>query len=734
ADMALPGMLYGKILRSRYAHARILNVDVTRAQRLPGVRAVITGKDTAGVKYCSPVPFMPDELALAIGKVRYLGDAIAAVAATDEEIAEEALDLIRVDYEELPALFSPEEAMKAGATQIHEHAPGNVSMKAHWHFGDVEKAFRESDYVREDRFITRSTYHAYLEPHAALASFDPSGRLTIWCCAQSPFTIRRTLAASLKMKESQVRVIKTQVGGGFGGKSEMFPLQFCASLLSQKTGRPVKIVHTRGEDFTAVRRRHTIIMDIKTGVRKDGTLVARQCRHILDTGAYNSTGPIVAYLSGVLALAPYRIPNVKYEGYVVYTNNPVAGAQRGHGAPQATFAVESQMDMIAEELGLDPLEIRLRNASQTGDVLSNGMKIPSCGLTECLRAAYEETSQQGKKGQPPVRPAAGLACSAFCTGTAKSPYTASGALVRLQDDGGVTLLTGAADIGQGSNTVLAQIVAEELGIGLENITVAAVDTEISPEDPGSFSRRVSFTAGNAVKRAASDARRQLFEVAARKLEARVEDLEARGGRIYVKGTPDPQRSLSHSQVIMAAQCDGRDTPLIGKGRYQVPFPAPNLETGEGDLTPTWSFGAQATEVAVDKETGQVEVLRTTGAHDCGFALNPLDVEGQMDGGIVGGVGQALTEEMVTVEGQTLNPSFLDYFLPTARDVPAGKKIIVETVDPLGPYGAKEAGESPLVCGPASVANAIYRATGVRVRELPVTPEKLLQGLEANKRA
>lgn len=727
-DLTLPRTLCGKILRSPYPHAKILHIDTVKAERLPGVKAVITGNDTVKVSYSNwrLFPELMDEYPLAVDKVRFVGDEVAAVAAIDEEVAEEALAAIRVEYEELPAVFTPEEAMKEGAPQIYDYER-NINPKAvrRIEFGDVEQGFRESDYVREDEFLLQAVAHAPLEPHVCLANFESPGKLTVWSSTQVPYILQCLLAMTLGMREGDVRVIKPQVGGAFGGKAEMLSLEFCAALLSQKAGRPVKITYSREEEFSTTRRRHPISIKLKTGVKRDGTLLAKECKAILDAGAYSGFSPTAVILVGFFHLLPYRTPHYKYEGYPVYTNNPPSGAMRGFGGPQSFFAAESQMDIIAEELGLDPVEIRLRNARQSGDEIPGWAKISSCGFRECLERVTAITGWREKRGKLRAGCGMGIGCYGFMSGGVfnwfRIPYAFSNAVVKVNPDGTANLFTQAADIGQGSDTVLAQIAAEELGVRVEDVRLIASDTEVTPVDFGTWGSRVTLMAGNAVKMAAADAKCQLFQIAAEKLRTNVvQELEAKEGRIYIKGAP--QRGVPLTEVVAAAQRARGGEAIIGRGSY--------TPRGKGMVSPAFSFGAQVVELEVDRETGQVRVDKVTTAHDCGKAINPMAVEGQLEGSIHMGLGYALSEELLLDKGVTLNPSFLDYKLFSAMDMPQMESIIVESFEPEGPFGAKEAGEG-LVCPTApAVANAIYNAIGVRIKQLPLTPERVIKALRA----
>jgi len=729
ADIGLAKMLIGKILRSPYPHARILNIDTSRAERLIGVKGIVTGKDTAGVKigFAPVIPFTEDKCQLVVDKVRFIGDEVACVAATDEDIAEEALDLIQVEYEQLPAVFDPEEAMDPKAPRIHDHAERNISVECHLHYGDVEKGFRQSDYVREDRFITQYVNHSFLEPHASVADFDSSGKLTIWASTQTPYYLRRDLARTLQMSEVMIRVIKPCVGGGFGGKAEMFPLSFCAAILSKKTGRPVKIVYTREEVFSSGSRRHPTKFTMKIGVKRDGTLMAKQCSLISDGGSYCSIGSITIYLHGVAQTLPYRLPNFKYDGYRVYTNKPFCGAQRGHGFVQPQFATEVQLNIIAEELGLDPVELRLKNYLRAGEVAPNGVRVISTGLVEGIERAMKDSSYREKWRKRKDHKGIGMACSGFVSGAGfdfhmtPTPFTT--ASIRMLRDGTFGLFTGTSDIGQGSNTVLSQIAAEELGVSMEDIRITAGDTETAPYDMGSYSSRVTLFAGNAVKAAASEAKKKIFQIAAQKLEANVEDLEAGGGRVYIKGSPD--RGMSFSEIMNASE----RTPIVGHGHFNPETGPVDMQKGIGNLSPTYSFDCYVAQLEVDGETGKIKVTRIDAAHDCGFAVNPMNVEGQLQGSIQMGLGQALSEDIIMDKGQILNPSFLDYKFPLSVDMPEINPIIIESMDPVGPFGAKEASEGIILPVPPAIANAIHDAVGLRVFELPITPEKILESLE-----
>jgi 4-hydroxybenzoyl-CoA reductase alpha subunit len=727
-DISMPGMLCGMILRSPFAHARIVKIHTKKAMKLPGVKAVVTGEDTAKVKYgvISRSAKYMDEYPLAVDKVRFIGEEVAAVAALDPDVALQALDLIDVEYEELPAVFTPEEAMKPGAPQIHDHAPGNISREFHINEGDPEKGFLESDLIREDTFTTQSAIHAYMEPRAALASWDLSGKLTLYTSTQTPYYVQQHLGLTLGMNPDKIRVIKPFVGGGFGGKSDgLSAVEFCAALLSKHAGRPVKLVCSRDEEFAAARRKHPTEITMKTGVKKDGTIVARQCRAILDGGAYCSLGPLTTVLVGTFQTLPFLFKNFRYDGYRIYTNKPPCGAMRGHGGPQVHFAQDVQLDMMAEALGLDPLEMAIRNGLKTGDRSAAGFNIVSSGFRECLEKVSTKTSwhekRQAKDKGTQKAYGIGLGCGGFPSGAGfyfnRTSSAHSSVIIKAGEGGGLSVLTGASDIGQGSDSVLTQIVAEVLGLNTEDIHLTSADTEITPPDMGTYSSRVTVAAGNAALRAANSAKEEIFAVVAEELEANPEDLMAKDGKIFVDGSPDI--FMSFSDAVKRYQAKNNGAPLVVRGSYSSP----------DKLSPTYSFGAYVCEVEVDLRTGEVRVLRMTVAHDCGQPLNPMSVEGQIEGCISMGMGYALSESLSFDGGQTLNPSFLGYAIPTANQMPHIHITHVITEDPRGPFGAKETGEGSLDPTTPAIANAIYNATGIRITDLPITPEKILKKLK-----
>jgi 4-hydroxybenzoyl-CoA reductase alpha subunit len=731
-DLVLSGMLHGKVLRSPLPHAKILHIDTSRAEKLPGVKGVVTGRDIPDRMY-GIVPMAKDEHALAREKVRYIGDDVAAVCAIDPEIAEEALGLISVDYEELPAVFDPLEAGKEGAPVIHEGVKNNTSFFIKKEFGDVEKALAECDDVFEHSFYSQAVNHAPLEPHAALAQYDPlNGQLTVWSSTQIPFFLRRNLSNTLQLAESKVRIIKPKVGGGFGQKIDMFAKDFCAAWFAIRLGKPVKFVYEREEIFISTRQRHPMYITVKTGVKKDGTILAQKFQAVADGGAYNSTAPTMIALSCFFLMIPYRVPNLIYEGSHVYTNKPVGGAMRGHGIPQARFAVERQLDIIADRIGVDPAEIRVKNSIHAGAPHPAGFIINTCGFSESVKKAADAIGWREKRGKLPPGKGVGLAGASFPSGVSNMSHISSGAVVQLGRDGAVNVLTGAADIGQGAETVIGQIVAEELGVLIEDIRVTAADTGITPLDPGTFGSGVTVRAGNAARLAALSAKQKLLQFVAEKLEANAADLVAKDRKIFVKGSPD--RGLTLAEALKGYQYADLPMPIVGRGSWMAPASEPTtLFKEDGNFAPNYSFMTQAAEVEVDLHSGRVKLLKMVTAHDCGRPINPMLVEGQLEGSVVGGMGQALYEDVIVEKGQVMNPSFLDYGFPTFLEMPEIEAIEVVTDDPIGPFGAKEAGEGTQLSPAPAIVNAVYDAIGIDFMELPLTPAKILAALKEKKK-
>jgi len=732
SDMKLPRMLHGKILRSPLPHARIASIDISRAKKLPGVKAVITGEDIPNVKF-GLAPTIADKMALEVEKVRFIGDEVAGVAAVDEDTAEEALDLIKVDYEPLDAVFDPEKAMQEGAPRIHEHLESNVVRHVPMECGDIQKGFEEADYILEDSFRTQAQAHCCLETQCCLASFDTSGRLSLWSNTQSPHDLKEKLAAICNLPMDKVRVIKPNVGGGFGRSSRIESHEPVSVFLAKATGRPVKIKFTREEEFLATRTRHPFIIRMKMGVKKNGILTAKEASVILDNGAYNSWGPIVISYACVWFSALYRVPHVKFDGYVVYTNKNYGGACRGFGDVQMTFAHESLLDEVAEKLGMDPCEIKVINANQPGDITANRIKITSCGLKECVEKSAEAIQWKEKRKGKGRLHGVGMASMIYTAGASMGVgKNASAAFIRFEVDGSFTLSMGAADIGQGSNTVLSQIAAEELGVPIDQVRLVETDTNLTPMCMGTYGSRVTLVAGNAVREAAKKVKEKILEIASEKLEANVNDLVLNNGRVTVKGLSQPLIDLGKIAAISYYE---KDSPIVCAGYYNGPF----KPTDEFDPVswvalpvPGVAFANQAAEVKVDRETGSVDVIKFVAAHDVGRAINPQSCEGQIEGGVAQGIGLALNEEIVFQDGKVKNPNFTDYKYLTSMDVPSITSILVETNEPHGPFGAKGLGEAVMIATAPAVANAVYHATGIRFKELPITPEKVLRALKEKK--
>ncbi|HTM18035.1 MAG TPA: molybdopterin cofactor-binding domain-containing protein [Terracidiphilus sp.] len=775
-DLSVPGMLIGKILHSPYPHARLKRIDSSRAEALEGVVAVVVGADAP--KTYGILPVGHDETALAVDKVRYVGDNVACVAAVDETTAEKALELIDVEYEVLPAYFDPEESMKAESDLIHDHKSNNIEKDYHHVFGDPEKGFSEADYIAEGRFIANEVTHAAMEPHSTLASFEIDsqtgrrGRLTVWSSTQVPYYLQHKLSLVLEMPMSQIRVIKPLVGGGFGGKSEVIPLEIISAVAARKTNAPVKITYTREEVFWAHRGRPRTIVDLKTGVKNDGRITAVKARVVQDGGAYCSYGVVTILYSGALLGALYDIPHIQYDGYRVLTNKPACGAMRGHGTVNVRFAFESQLDEISAKIGVDPAEVRQRNLLKPPCITVNGLRVQSYGLPECIEQAVTRSGWKERKGKLGKGRGLGIGCSHYVSGAAnsiiRSDMPHSTVNIKIDRDGGVVVYTGASEIGQGSDTMTAQIAAEVLGCSLQRVKVIAADTDVTPIDIGSYSSRVTFMAGNATLRAAEEVKRQIASSAAKKMGCGVEDLvfqndvvskkdagkSARAaecesgtsvsGRVegqILRGSlqqkrkdEGPKDSMSFEEAVVAA-IDFHGA-LSGTGSYAPPPEARGGKHKGGGVgpSPAYSYSAQVADVSVDEETGEVTVQKVWASHDCGRALNPVSVEGQIIGSVWMGLGQALQEEMVWKDGMLMNPGMLEYRSPSSAESPEIEPIIVESIDPEGPFGAKECSEGSLAATIPAIANAIYDAVGIRLHESPFTPERVLAALRAKKNA
>ncbi|RJR30601.1 MAG: 4-hydroxybenzoyl-CoA reductase [Desulfobacteraceae bacterium] len=725
ADLFMKGMLYGKILRSPHPHARIRSIDTSKARKLYGVRAVVTGADTLGVKYG---PFTSDEYPLAVDKARFIGDEIAAVAADRADIAEEALELIEVDYEILPAVFDPFEATGPNAPAIHDHVKNNIAYASVFQWGSpVDELSKECDVIVEDGFKTHSQVHSYLEPHCSVATWDQNGNITLWASTQGPYYLKLDLLKTLGIPEHKLRIIKPSVGGGFGGKRDLLEPSFCAILLSKLSGRPVKVEYTREEEYTVTRHRHSMNIHLKIGARKDGKFVFFDCRNVVDNGAFNSRGPAITFYAGQALASLYRVQGVRYDCKLVYTNTSAGGAFRGFGNLQMRFALESMVDMVSQKLGMDPLDLRLANVVETGMTTLDKKRVTSCGLRECIEKVRDSSRWREKREKPKKLRGVGIACYDYVSGfRAFFPHDSSSANIKINDDGSAILFTGASDIGQGSDTVLCQIAAEVLGIDMERVKIVSADTEMTPLDLGSYGSRVTFVAGNAVKLAALEARDRLAQFVAGELGVTPGAIRFEKNRVFAAGTPE--KGLSFQEATRLA-LNKEGLIVMGRGTYDPPSEMINLKTGEGQVSPAYSYGAQIAEVEVNPESGEVSIVKVYSATDCGFALNPLSIKGQAEGSIVCAMGMSLYERPYCDGGKILNPSFLDYHIPTSMEMPEIDSQIVESLDPEGPFGAKGVSEGYQVPGAPAIANAVYHATGIRIREVPVNPEEILKGLE-----
>jgi len=731
-DLKLPRMAFGRILRSPHPHARLIRVDASPARAHPGVLDVITAADLPR-KY-GIMPTTQDEYPFALDKMRYVGEPIAAIIAVDEETAEEALDLIAVEYEPLPAIASIEEALARGDLKLHDETRrGNVMKEVHLAFGDVEEGFAEADLVREDTYFFEGTTHAPMEEHACVADCGADGKVTLWTSTQTPHYVHREVAKVLGIRQSHLRVLVPPVGGGFGGKCEPFAHDFAACLFALRHGRPVKFTLSREEVFYCHRGRHPVKMLLKTGVRRDGTITAVHLQTFLDGGAYASYGLATVYYTGALLTVTYKIPRYKFDGMRLYTNKPACGPKRGHGSTQPRYAFECQLDKIAEQLGLDPAAYRKQLAVEPDSTTVNGLRVTSCGLVECIDRVTATAGWRERRGHLPAGRGLGIAISSYVTGAGKAIYwndmPHSGVIVTIDRGGGVAVLCGSADIGQGSDTMLAMVVSEELGVDLSDIRVHAGDTDLTPVDLGSYSSRVTFMAGNAARDAARTLRALLLAAASELLAAPVEQLGVAGRRIF--RTDDPAAGVSF--VEAAQRAESVHGTLTAAGSYKPPQLGGDFKGAGVGISPAYSYTACVAEVRVDPETYEVTVEKLWVAHDCGRALNPTLVEGQIEGSAYMGFGEAIYEEQVFRKGLHKIPSLLEYKLPTIYDTPEIVAMTVETLDKEGPYGAKEAGEGPLNPIIPAIANAVYDAIGARVDSTPITPDKIARALKDQQR-
>ena len=727
-DLTLPGVVYARVKPASVAHARIRRIDTSRARDLPGVLLVLTGDDT-------PKPFvvndhLPTEYPLARGKVRYFGEAVAAVVAVSEEKAEDALELIQVEYEELPVLLDPATAMERADVRIHDFAERNIHVQGEQTFGDVDQAFADCHLVIENTYRCSGVHGAFLEPQAALADFDPAaGKLTLRTCCQLPHYLQLTVARTLDLPPEKVRIIIPFVGGGFGGKTEVTPAALLACILAKRLCRPVKITYSRAEAMWQNKGRHPALMKLKMGFARDGTLQAADFDSTLDGGAHSSWGLVVLWFTAALAQLPYKMPNSRFRGRRVYTNKPTCGAQRGLAGVQLRMAVESLLDEAADKLGISPYEMRTKNAVETGYQTASVVSVGHSEYKRCLDSVVRRSGYLEKRGKLPFGKGIGLAGGHYSSGGAYLLYKSfrphSTANLRLDTEAGVTCFVGATDIGQGSSTVLAQMIAEVLGVGMDDVNLVCMDTMLAPMDNGTYDSRVTHGAGHAVKYAAQDAKKKLLDMIANELGVRAAHLDLKAGHVF--NIYKPSQKIPLRDAVMRYQ--NSIGTLFGTGEYTPPQPKATYPGNLIGPSPAFGFTAHVVEVDIDLETGKIRIPRYWEAGDCGQAINPMSVRGQVAGAISMGLGQALYEEMVyDREGRLLNANFRDYRIPTAADMPVLDLESVESYDPAAPFGNKETGECPTTAVIPAVLNAIHDAIGVRITEVPVTPEKILKAL------
>lgn len=732
-DIQLPGMLHAKILRSPHAHARILGIDTSKAEALPGVKAVLVGAEIP-TRY-GIIPWTQDEQALAVDKARYVGDGVAAVAALDEDTANEALELIEVEYEVLEPLLDPAEAEKRRDLIIHDYdqkkRKGNVSKHVSLSFGDVNAEMEAAAVTVEDDYVFEGTTHAPIEPHCAVGLWEehPQAKLTLWSSTQVPHYLHRELARVLDIAQSQVRVVQPALGGAFGGKSEPFDLEFVVAKLSMKTGRPVKLLYTREEVFYSHRGRHPMLMRFTTAADKEGNIRAVRSKILIDGGAYSSFGLVTSYYAGQLLTGPYQFPTYAFDATRVYTNKPCCGPKRGHGSVQPRFAFEVQLDELAEKLGIDPIELRRRNFIGQDVETVNGQRITSNGFLQCLDAVEQASGWKERHGKLPRGRGLGVAGSMYISGTAypiyPNPMPQSGVMIRVDRSGVIAVHCGASDIGQGSDSMLQYIAAEELGAPLSAVRVFSSDTDLTPVDLGAYSSRGTFMVGNAAIEACRKLKAQIQEAVAEEWEVSPKQVALAGGEAMF--LPDTDRRMAIQQAYQLAEA--KFGSLAATGSYRTEKLGGDYRGGTIGASPAYSFTAHVVEVSVDEETGFIEVEKIWIAHDCGKALAPVLVEGQMEGSAYMGAAEAIMEaQEFHPSGLHRAPSLLDYKIPTSMDVPDMSSLIVESDDPKGPYGAKEAGEGPLHPAIPAISNAVFDAVGIRLRRTPFRPTDVLQRL------
>jgi CO/xanthine dehydrogenase Mo-binding subunit len=742
-DLKVPGMLFGKILRSKYPHARIVRIDTSKAKKLIGVRAVITSDDVPQIRY----GFMKDQPVLKSGKVRSYRDEVAAVAAIDPDVAEEAVNLIEVEYEALPGVFDPMEAMKEDAPLIHEENKSNI-LKLPWKLvaGDVAEARKNSAFVAEDRFTLTWVTHCCLGTEGIIADFDLRNNLTVYRNTQIPSLAQRDYLDALRvmgLKEGKARIIKPTIGGGFGSKLDTYGFEYIAILLAFVTRKPVRIVKTREEEFRYTSTRQPAIISIAQGCDKSGKLTFRDVSMILDNGAYTSWGATTPSVMMMPISSLYKVPNVRYEAKCVYTNNTWSQAMRGYGNPQATFAIESNMDQLAEKAGMDPLEFRLMNANEAGEVTPQRFRVTTCGLKDCIQEVGRRLDWENRKKAGKVEGRGIGIASLIHVGGGARVYKSDGCgtIIKVDDFGKVDVFTGATDIGQGADTVITQMVAEEIGVAPEDVNIIDRDTDVCPWDVGVHASRTTFVAGNAALGAAKKVKEKILQISAgyvdrwkdkdgAKHEIKLDDdpknLMIKDRMVY--SVKEPEKKIALGKILRGGHYEKFGTMIMAEYFYDPDNENLDREY-KGNLSKTYAYGAHGAEVEVDKETGKVKILKYIAAHDVGRAINPMLLEGQIYGAAAMGTGYALTERLILEKGEVMNPNFRDYKLLTAKDVIPIEPVIVETIDADGPYGAKGIGEPGLVPTAPAIANAIYDAIGVRIRDLPMTPERILKAIK-----
>lgn len=732
-DITLPNMIYGKLLLSPVAHAKIKSIYTRKAESIPGVKVILTGAEVTDETYGTSPPRY-DETVLVKDKVRYIGDVVAAVAAVDEETCYKALEIIEVEYEELPAVFDSLEAMKDGAPRLFDDKyDHNINTRVDHHFGDIDKGFAEADYIKEACFVGNRTYQNAIEPHCAVASWDAHNRVTLYTSTQVVHYVHHQLSRILHVPMGNIRVIMTNCGGGFGSKAATNPLEVLSVLLAKKAGCPVKMRFNREEMYLYGRGRHKQYIDLKIGIKKDGAITAVKQKAVLEGGAYSSFGIVAVYYAGAMLPTLYKIPNFKYDGFRVNTNLPPCGAMRGHGCLHPRLAFESLLTMIAEEAGLEPIDIRLKNAMEPETRTCNDLDIHSCELKACLQKVREKSGWDKKRGKLPAGRGIGIGCGGFVSGAGypiyRSNFPHSNAVIKVEEDGSkAVLFIGDTDIGQGADTVLGQMAAEAMGISFDRMQVISADTGITPLGFGAYSSRVTLMGGSASKRAGEEVKKQIVTAASKILNTREASLDAKDNRVFTKD--DPMKFIPWEEA--AAAYFSEHGPLVGRGHYA---PAKGLGgTFKGaaiGTSPAYSFSAAVCEVEVDMETGKVKVLNCWDAHDCGTAINPMAVEGQIEGAVVMVLSETLFEdEEFDEQGKLLNADLHNYLIATSMDMPAIDSSIVDSFEPEGPFGAKEVGEGAALPVIGAIANAIADAIGVWIFDLPITPEKVLNAIKS----